>query len=162
MFAEPLPDPSKFVPREGEPEKAAMRRRHADAQAEYNAITCVAIYMLVMSFSQKGIDELRKYQEHMEMRHPDEDFLVSEGFDDGSFFLAISLLSHSWAWVADVGPIALAWFKDHFIKCNDRVALVKTWLPAQYVGPSTWVDELVYNRALTLVRAFFHLSAWTF
>ena len=63
-----------------------MRRRHADAQAEYNAITCVAIYMLVMSFSQKGIDELRKYQEHMEMRHPDEDFLVSEGFDDGSFF----------------------------------------------------------------------------
>jgi hypothetical protein len=61
--AEPLPDPSKFVPHDGEPEKAAMRRRHADAQAEYNAITYVAINMLVMSFSQKGIDELRKYQE---------------------------------------------------------------------------------------------------
>ncbi|KAI0043068.1 Pkinase-domain-containing protein [Auriscalpium vulgare] len=125
----PLPDPSKFTPREGEPEKLAMRRRNADMQAEYNAVTCVAIYMLVMSFSQKGIDELRKYQEHMEMRHPDEDFVVSEGFDD-----------------------ALMWFKEHFLKCNDRTALVKTWLPAQYTGPSTWVDELVYNRALTLSR----------
>ncbi|KAI0062486.1 kinase-like protein [Artomyces pyxidatus] len=125
----PLPDPSKFTPREGEPEKLAMRRRNADVQAEYNAVTCVAIYMLVMSFSQKGIDELRKYQEHMEMRHPDEDFVVSEGFDE-----------------------ALGWFKEHFLKCNDRTALVKTWLPAQYTGPSTWVDELVYNRALTLSR----------
>ena len=50
------------------------------------------------------------------------------------------------------GRVALTWFKDHFLKCNDRVALVKTWLPAQYAGPSTYVDELVYNRALTLVR----------
>jgi hypothetical protein len=50
------------------------------------------------------------------------------------------------------GGIALSWFKDHFLRCNDRAALVKTWLPAQYTGPSTWVDELVYNRALTLVR----------
>lgn len=125
----PLPDPSKFVPRAGEPEKLAQRRRHADFQAEYNAVTCVAIYMLVMAFSQKGIEELRRYQEHMEMRHPEEDFVVSEGFDD-----------------------ALTWFKDHFLKCNDRVALVKTWLPAQYAGPSTYVDELVYNRALTLSR----------
>jgi hypothetical protein len=55
---------------------------------------------------------------------------------------------------------ALSWFKDHFLRCNDRTALVKTWLPAQYTGPSTWVDELVYNRALTLVFTpplpFFH------
>jgi hypothetical protein len=53
---------------------------------------------------------------------------------------------------------ALSWFKDHFLRCNDRAALVKTWLPAQYTGPSTWVDELVYNRALTLVRISFLLS----
>ncbi|KAI0048705.1 Pkinase-domain-containing protein [Auriscalpium vulgare] len=125
----PLPDPSKFTPLEGEPEKLATRRRNADMQAEYNAVTCVAIYLLVMSFSQNGIDELRKYQEHMEMRHPDEDFVASEGFDE-----------------------ALMWFKEHFLKCNDRTALVKTWLPAEYTGPSTWVDELVYNRALTLSR----------
>jgi len=40
--------------------------------------------MLVMQFSQEGIDELRKYQEHMEMRHPEGDFVVSDGFDEGA------------------------------------------------------------------------------
>lgn len=54
--------------------------------------------------------------------------------------------------------IALSWFKDHFIKCNDRAALVKTWLPAQYDGPKSWLDQLVYDRALVLVRSalWFH------
>ncbi|KAH7911507.1 kinase-like protein [Hygrophoropsis aurantiaca] len=125
----PLPDPAKFARREGEAEKHAMRRRNADQEAEYNAVTCVAVYMLLMSFSQKGIDKLRNFQEHLSMRHPDGEFSVSEGFDD-----------------------ALAWFKDQFIKCNDRAALVKTWLPAQYDGPKTWLDQLVYDRALMLSR----------
>ena len=89
---EPLPDPTKFEKREGEPEKHARRRKHADTEAEYNAVTCVAVYMLLMSFSQKGIDKLRNFQEHMKMRHPEGDFVVSEGFDDGSLF-ALSLLS---------------------------------------------------------------------
>jgi hypothetical protein len=40
--------------------------------------------MLVMQFSQEGIDELRKYQEHMEMRHPEGDFMLSDGFDEGT------------------------------------------------------------------------------
>lgn len=53
-------------------------------EAEYNAVTCVAVYMLLMSFSQKGIDKLRNFQEHMKMRHPDGDFVVSEGFADGN------------------------------------------------------------------------------
>lgn len=60
-----------------------MRRKNADVEAEYNAVTCVAVYMLLMSFSQKGIDKLRNHQEHMRMRHPDDSFVVSEGFDDG-------------------------------------------------------------------------------
>jgi serine/threonine-protein kinase ULK2 len=153
---EPLPDPSKFAPREGENEKVAARRRNADVQAEYNAVTCVAIYMLVMQFSQKGIDELRKYQEHMEMRHPEGDFVLSEGFDEGallaSLYYSPSISNSNWS--RGVGGVALVWFKDHFLRCNDRAALVKTWLPAQYTGPTTWVDELVYNRALTLVRTF--------
>ncbi len=84
LWLEPLPDPNKFTPREGENEKLAARRRNADVQAEYNAVTCVATYMLVMQFAQKGIDELRKYQEHMEMRHPEGDFVLSEGFDEGA------------------------------------------------------------------------------
>lgn len=125
-----MPDPTKFTKREGEADKHAIRRKNADVEAEYNAVTCVAVYMLLMSFSQKGIDKLRNHQEHMKMRHPDGEFLVIEGFDD-----------------------ALAWFKEHFIKCNDRAALVKTWLPAQHDRPKSWLDQLVYDRALVLVRA---------
>lgn len=125
----PLPDPAKFLRREGEPERHAQRRRNADQEAEYNAVTCVAVYMLLMSFSQKGIDKLRNFQEHLRMRHPDGEFEVSEGFDD-----------------------ALLWFKEHFIKCSERAALVKTWLPVQYDGPKIYLDQLVYDRALLLSR----------
>ncbi|TBU37053.1 kinase-like protein [Dichomitus squalens] len=125
----PLPDPTKFSRREGETERLAARRKNADIQAEYNAMTCVALYMLLMSFSQKGIDKLRNYHEHLQMRDPDGELEVSEGFDE-----------------------ALSWFKEHFIKCHDRAALVKTWLPAQYTGPPTFLDQLVYDRALLLSR----------
>jgi len=106
-----------------------MRRRHADAEAEYNAITCVAIYLQLMSFSQKGIDKLRSHQEYMKTYHPDREFVVSEGFDE-----------------------ALTWFREHFIKCSERATLVKTWLPAQYNSPKSWLDQLIYDRALTLSR----------
>ncbi|KAF7329579.1 Other ulk ulk protein kinase [Mycena kentingensis (nom. inval.)] len=125
----PLPDPTKFSKREGEADKNARRRKHADMEAEYNAVTCVAVYMLLMSFAQKGIDELARHQEHMMMRYPDGNFSVSEGFDD-----------------------ALSWFKVQFQKCYDRATLVKTWLPASYDGPKSWLDQLVYDRALVLSR----------
>ncbi|RDX52555.1 kinase-like protein [Lentinus brumalis] len=125
----PLPDPTKFSRREGETERLAARRKNADIQAEYNAMTCVALYMLLMSFSQKGINKLRNFNEHLQMRDPEGELEVSEGFDE-----------------------ALSWFKDHFIKCHDRAALVKTWLPAQYIGPPTFLDQLVYDRALQLSR----------
>jgi hypothetical protein len=48
-------------------------------------MACVALYMLLMSFSQRGIDKLADFQEHMKMKHPDGKFVVSEGFDDGEF-----------------------------------------------------------------------------
>lgn len=80
---EPLPDPKQFSRREGETERLAARRKNADIQAEYNAMTCVALYMLLMSFSQKGIDKLRNYHEHLQMRDPDGELEVSEGFDEG-------------------------------------------------------------------------------
>lgn len=90
FLSEPLPDPSKFTPREGEAQKHAKRRQNADVEAEITAVTCVAVYMLLMSFSQKGINKLRNHQEHMKMRYPDGDFIVSEGFDDGLSFWPIS------------------------------------------------------------------------
>lgn len=82
---EPLPDPAKFSRREGETDRLAARRKNADIQAEYNAMTCVALYMLLMSFSQKGIDKLRNFHEHLQMRDPDGELEVSEGFDEGWF-----------------------------------------------------------------------------
>ncbi len=91
-IVEPLPDPSKFAPLEGEAEKHAKRRKNADLEAEYNAVTCVAVYMLLMSFSQKGINLLRNHQEHMRMRCPDDDYIVSEGFTDGQ----LDLFSVGW------------------------------------------------------------------
>ncbi|KAI0643789.1 Pkinase-domain-containing protein [Trametes meyenii] len=126
----PLPDPTKFERRDGEPERLAARRKNADVQAEYNAMTCVALYILLMSFAQKGIDKLRNYYEHMQMRDPDGELEMSVGFDE-----------------------ATTWFKEHFIKCHERAALVKTWLPAQYTGPPTFLDQLVYDRALKLSRS---------
>ena len=78
------------------------------------------------------------------MRHPDGNFVVSDGFDDGKTIPGLCSATD------DVGT-ALCWFKDHFMKCNDRAALVKTWLPVQYDGPKSWLDQLVYDRALVLV-----------
>lgn len=78
-LTEPLPDPKQFSRRDGEPERLAARRKHADVQAEYNAMTCVALYMLLMTFAQKGIDRLRNYHEHMQMRDPDGELEMSEG-----------------------------------------------------------------------------------
>lgn len=81
---EPLPQPSKFAKRDGESDRHAARRKNANIEAEYNAVTCVALYMLLMSFSQKGIDRLRLHHEGMKMRDPEGGSLeVSEGFDDG-------------------------------------------------------------------------------
>ncbi|KZT63522.1 hypothetical protein DAEQUDRAFT_680232 [Daedalea quercina L-15889] len=125
----PLPDPTKFIRREGEPERHAVKRKNADIQAEYNAMTGVALYMLLMSFSQNGVNKLCNYYEHLQMRDPDGESEVSEGFDE-----------------------ALTYFEDHFNKCHDRAALVKTWLPAQYTGPPTFLDQLIYDRALSLSK----------
>ena len=81
---EPLPDPMKFLRREGETEKLAARRKNVDIQAEYNAVTCVAVYMLLMTFSQKGIDRLREHLDTMQARDPDGEYEISEGFDEGA------------------------------------------------------------------------------
>lgn len=66
----------------------------------------------------------------MKMKHPDGKFVVSEGFDE-----------------------ALAWFKEHFMKCNDRASLVKTWLPSQYTGAPHYLDQMIYDHALALSRS---------
>ncbi len=83
LVAEPLPDPKNFQMLAGEPEKRAKRRKEGEVEAEYNAVTCVAVYIFLMNFSQKGINKLRQHQESMKEINPDGEFVVSEGFDDG-------------------------------------------------------------------------------
>ena len=93
---EPLPSSAKLVRLEGETDTNAERRRNAMIDAEYNAVTCIALYFLLMSFSQKGIDKLRVHQEGMKMRDPEGRLEVSEGFDDG-----LGSFHHSEAFEAD-------------------------------------------------------------
>jgi serine/threonine-protein kinase ULK2 len=61
----------------------------ADQEAESNAVTTVAVYMLVMSFAQKGINKLRDFQEHARMRDQDGSFVTSEGFDEGMSYVEL-------------------------------------------------------------------------
>jgi serine/threonine-protein kinase ULK/ATG1 len=49
---------------------------------------------------------------------------------------------------------ALTWFKGHFMKCNDRASLVKTWLPSRYTGAPHYLDQMIYDHALSLVCLF--------
>ena len=100
LLPEPLPDPSKFEKRKNEADKQANKRKNADIQAEYNALACVALYMLLMSFSQRGIDRLADFQEHMKMKHPDGKFVVSEGFDDGELYAQRVALIFMTLWVS--------------------------------------------------------------
>jgi len=39
------------------------------------------------------------------------------------------------------------------MKCNDRASLVKTWLPTQYTGAPHYLDQMIYDHALTLSRS---------
>lgn len=43
------------------------------------------------------------------------------------------------------------------MKCNDRASLVKTWLPSQYTGAPHYLDQMIYDHALSLVCSLFCL-----
>ena len=82
---EPIPDPSKFAKKPGERDKDAGRRKNAEVQVEMDAMTAIAVYMLLMTFCQKAIDKLKNYHEHIKMRDPHGDLQLepSEGFYEG-------------------------------------------------------------------------------
>lgn len=71
------------MPREGEPHRQAVKRRNADLDAENSAINCIALCMLVMNFSQNGIDRLQDFMDVLESGG--EAPAVSPGFDDGDY-----------------------------------------------------------------------------
>ena len=66
-------------------DKEAGKRKNAEVQVEMDAMTAIAVYMLLMTFCQKAIDKLKNYHEHIKMRDPQGDLQLepSEGFDEG-------------------------------------------------------------------------------
>lgn len=52
--------------------------------------------MLLMAFSQKGIDRLRVHHEGVKMRDPDGILVVSDGFDEGKICCRVSFVECVW------------------------------------------------------------------
>ena len=64
-----------------------------------------------------------------------------------------------WRRLIEKISVALSWFSKHFETCNDRITLVKSWLPETSLPIPTWLGQLVYDRALQLVSLKF-LGKW--
>jgi len=93
FLLEPIPDPSKFVPREGESPRQATRRRNHELDTELAAVNCIALYMLIMNFAQNGIDRLRDYMDVVEIHG--ELPTVSPGFDEGGSVCCLLKISNA-------------------------------------------------------------------
>jgi serine/threonine-protein kinase ULK2 len=134
VFAEPIPDPSKFAPRDGEPPRQAKKRRNADIDAETAAINCASLYVLVMNFSQNGLHQLKEYMDAL-------DFAGEQ--------------SGAGVGVSDGYDIALDWFASLFEKCSEKARTVRSWLPDGGGGAPElqvrYIDQLLFERALFLV-----------
>ncbi|KAG8812580.1 Serine/threonine-protein kinase [Serendipita sp. 401] len=123
----PLPDPEKFVLKEGESPRHGTRRRNAQVDAELAAVNCISLYMLVMTFAQNGVDRLRDFMDTVEL--DDEPSIVSVGFDE-----------------------AVDWFGACYEKCSQGAQTVRTWLPEGGMNePTSYMDQVLFDRALTLV-----------
>ncbi|KIM28182.1 hypothetical protein M408DRAFT_23888 [Serendipita vermifera MAFF 305830] len=124
----PIPDPSKFIPREGESPRQATKRRNHELDMELAAVNCIALYMLIMNFSQNGIDRLQDYMDVVEVGG--EMPSVSPGFDD-----------------------AVDWYGARYEKCSQRAQAVKAWLPESAMHePPFFMDQVLFERALSLSR----------
>jgi serine/threonine-protein kinase ULK2 len=145
MTVEPLREPDMLTRHETDTDRQIRRRKQVLIDARSNAVICVHVYMRVMGFSQKGINQLRLFQEHRKMLFPNNEFEISEGFDDGLPYNHIILLYL-------MPTLALSWFKERFVKCHERTTLVKTWLPLNCVlGDPDQIRHGLYDRALFLV-----------
>lgn len=56
-----------------------MKRRKADNEACYDAVMCIQLYLLLMGFSQRALDQLKDHQDCVALT----DTPISAGFDEG-------------------------------------------------------------------------------
>ncbi|KAG8995894.1 Serine/threonine-protein kinase [Tulasnella sp. JGI-2019a] len=125
----PVLDPSHFTKKKGEPSKSADSRRKMELEADQNAAQGITLYLGTMSFCQKGINELNVYcNEHLAGMMPREGE-VNTGIDD-----------------------ALVYFHETFKSCVERSDFLKAWLPEGRQPVQMWIDRIVYDHALVLMR----------
>ncbi|KAG8737194.1 Serine/threonine-protein kinase [Ceratobasidium sp. 414] len=124
----PIPDPARFVRGEGESAKGAEVRRKQEVEVEVAAVQAISLYMAVMSFATAAIVVARRFLDDKVGRGEDVAD-VSAGFDE-----------------------AQKWFRDTFHRSTERVSIVKHWLPRDHVMPQMWIDRVIYDHALALMR----------
>ncbi|KAG9075260.1 Serine/threonine-protein kinase [Ceratobasidium sp. UAMH 11750] len=124
----PIPDPARFVRGEGETAKGAEARRKQEVEVEVAAVQAISLYMAVMSFATGAIVVARRFLDDKVGRGEDVAD-VSAGFDE-----------------------AQKWFRDTFHRSTERVSIVKHWLPKDHVMPQMWIDRVIYDYALALMR----------
>ncbi|KAF8314499.1 hypothetical protein DL93DRAFT_2058245, partial [Clavulina sp. PMI_390] len=122
---EPISDPAQFEKRPGEAPHRAESRRKREVEIETHAVQCVSLYFTVMSFSQKAIDLIRAY--YRNNLHP------------------------SPAGTVEIDN-ALTWARDAFSRSMEKVNLLKGWLPEGYNMRHMWIDRVIYDHALSLLR----------
>lgn len=111
-----------------------MKRRNADLDVQMAAINCASLYVLVMTFAQNGLQELKEYMDALD-RIEEQSGVgigVSEGYD-----------------------IALDSFATLFEGCNEKARTLRSWLPDGGGAVSEmqlkYLDQLLFERALSLV-----------
>ncbi|ELU36608.1 serine/threonine kinase [Rhizoctonia solani AG-1 IA] len=121
--SKPIADPARFARAVGETAKGAETRRKHEVEVEMAAVTAIGLYMAVMSFATGAIVIARRFLDGREGAE------VSAGFDE-----------------------AQKWFRDAFHRSTERVSILKHWLPRDHVMPQMWIDRVIYDHALTLMR----------
>ncbi|KAH7337686.1 kinase-like domain-containing protein [Rhizoctonia solani] len=121
--SKPIADPARFERAAGESVKGAETRRKHEVEVEMSAVTAIGLYMAVMSFATGAIVIARRFLDGREGVE------VSAGFDE-----------------------AQKWFRDAFHRSTERVSILKHWLPRDHVMPQMWIDRVIYDHALTLMR----------
>ncbi|KZV91364.1 kinase-like protein [Exidia glandulosa HHB12029] len=106
-----------------DPSRSPLLRRRT-SYGEDKSATAIAVYMLLMQFSQRALDQLKEYHEQLPQGQ-----LAGSGFD-----------------------AALKWFKNSFIKSHERAALIQQWLPHEQAVTMQWIEQLTYTHALELSR----------
>ncbi|KAG8904296.1 Serine/threonine-protein kinase [Tulasnella sp. 403] len=122
--------PSHFTRKKGEPPRTAEARRKQEQEMETNLVQAIALYLATMGFCQKGLDDLNKYcEEHLDGVRAPESGEASTGIDD-----------------------AIVWFRETFDACADRSTALKGWLPEGHQGTNLFIDRVIYDHALALMR----------